>query len=108
MNAIRTTSQSGKATIEITFDDGTTAKVGGKRAARAAAVVVWKAGEYVSTSEWDKTVYGPGWYVEGCRQSVYAAHLVRNAILGKPRNAYRPYDEVKVLVVTDAEAIAAG
>jgi hypothetical protein len=105
MTATRKTTNAGNATIEVTFDDGTTAKVGGKRAARAAAVVVWRAGDWEARNEWENPVK-PGWYVEGCRQSVYAAHSLANKIRNKPRWAGRPHDEVVVLVVDDAETIA--
>jgi len=104
MNAIRKTSKSGKATIEITFDDGTTAKVGGKRAARAAAVIVWRAGDFEKT-EWSITVK-PGWYVEGCRQTIASAECFANKMRKTPRWAGCPHDEVAILVVHNAETLA--
>jgi hypothetical protein len=104
MNAIRSVSNSGKATIQITFDDGTTAKVGGKRAARAAAVVVVHSGERLRNNSSD---LGAGWRVEGCRSSIYAAHSLVSSILNRSKKFDGTYYgrqllDVQAVVVTDA------
>jgi hypothetical protein len=104
MDAIRSVSNSGKATIQITFDDGTTAKVGGKRAARAAAVVVFHSGDRLKNNSSD---LGAGWLVEGCRSSIYAAHSLVSSMINRSKKFDGTYYgrqllDVQTVVVADS------
>jgi hypothetical protein len=101
MNAIRSVSNSGRATIQITFPDGTTARVGGNRAARAAAVVVFRLRNDSSDLE-------AGWRVKGCRSSIYAAHSLVSSMVNLSKKFGGTYYgrqllDVKAVVVTDSD-----
>jgi len=94
-----------RCVVQITTPDGKTHELGGKRAERAVAAIVFELGEQ---READGTLSvhraTAGWYVEGLRQTVHAAHT-KAAAIAKPTGWYGPNVlAARVVLVKDATA----
>lgn len=92
-----------RCVVQITTPDGKTHELGGARAERAVAAVVFELGG-IALDKWNP--FDAGWYVDGLRRNVYAAHTRANQIAApRPTGWYgREVLGAHVVLVKDATA----
>jgi hypothetical protein len=92
-----------RCVVQITTPDGKTHELGGKRAERAVAAIVYELGEH-KQADGSFSTQAAGWYVEGLRQTVYAADT-KAAAIAKPTGWYgHNVLAARVVLVKDATA----
>jgi hypothetical protein len=93
-----------RCVVQITTPDGKTHELAGARAERAVAAIVFRVGEPEHDGHF--AGFAAGWYAEGLRRTVYAAH-------GKAASMRKPIPaghcglnvlEARVVLVKDATA----